>query len=75
MHAKDYKKVKVKDYISRKDPQGYYVIPARFDAVNIAEKFRIEIENVGNCVLLRTKSRRVAETLVKLLMRKGLLDC
>jgi hypothetical protein len=65
----------IKDFISRKDPQGYYVIPAKKEALEILrETDDINIEEGGDYIIIRTKSRREAERILKALAKRGLLE-
>ncbi len=62
--------------LSRKDPQGYYVIPCKPSILRVLGRHNIEnivIEEAGDVVLLRTKSRRVAEYLAFIALKHGLL--
>lgn len=61
--------------LSRKDPQGYYVIPCKLSILRVMEKHNINIvvEEAGDVVFLRTKSRRVAEYLASIALKHGLL--
>jgi len=66
----------IKEILSRRDPQGMYVIVADARARDIIEEFRgwgIEWEEVGDEVIVRTRSRSVAERLARALARRGLL--
>lgn len=66
----------IRELLSRKDPQGYYVIPCKLDILRFLEKHNIEsivVEEIGDIVLLRIKSRRVAEYLAFIALKQGLL--
>jgi len=65
------------DYLSRRDPHGYFVIPAKPEAKKIAENIGgkdAKIVDASSVILIRVKSRSKAEKLLKILWRKGLLD-
>lgn len=64
--------------IGKRDPSGYFIIPARRQALKLLDKMisnqtDIIVEDVGgNIVLLKTKSRALAQKLLKLLESHGL---
>lgn len=68
-------KVKFKTYLERRDPNGYYVIPAKAEALKFIERFEGEkqVETVGDIVYVRVKSRSLALEILKALNSKGLL--
>ncbi|MCC6043261.1 MAG: hypothetical protein LM553_00055 [Desulfurococcaceae archaeon] len=68
----------IKEILSKKDPQGYYVLPA----VNSAElqrvlegyvKLGVQAYYYGDVALIRCRSRRMAEEIARKLHSKGLL--
>ena len=66
----------VDDILRRRDPFGYYVIPARREALEVipgelAE--RLVVEEAGELVVLRTRSRSVARRVAVLLAKRGLV--
>ena len=64
----------VREILKRRDPEGYFVIPVRREAVGELGKLDgILLEEAGEVVLVRTKSRSVAAKLCRRLARKGLL--
>ncbi len=66
----------VKAIISKRDPQGYYVIPLRKTQAtdNVLSKVRdAEIEYYGDTVIVRTKSRDEAKRIVKLAIKYSIL--
>ena len=66
----------IKEILSRRDPQGMYVIVADARARDVVEEFRgwgVEWEEVGDEIIVRTRSRSVAERLARALARKGFL--
>ncbi len=74
MKSEDIKKI-VDDIISRKDPQGYYVIPAKKDALKFLKiGSGVLIEDVGDFIIIRVKSRRIAERMARSLALKGLVE-
>jgi len=66
----------VKAIISKRDPQGYYVISLRRTQAtdNVLLKVRdAEIEYYGDTVIVRTKSRDEAKRIVRLAIKCGIL--
>ena len=66
----------VDDILKRRDPSGYYVIPARREALEIIPGELVEklvVEEAGELVVLRTRSRSVARRVTFLLARRGLV--
>ena len=64
------------ELLRRRDPWGYYVIPAKRDALkklpsNLLET--LNIEDAGDVILLRTRSRALARKIAGILSRKRLL--
>ena len=67
------------EIVSRKDPQGYYVVPVRLsgsrlrleELEKLAASLGASVEQVGDVVLLRVKSRRAAARLVENLLKAG----
>lgn len=64
------------DILRRRDPSGYYVIPAKREALEaipeeLAEK--LVVEEAGELVILRTRSRSIARRVAILLARRGLV--
>ena len=69
------KKRLLRDILARKDPEGYYVIPAKREALEHLESLLkdLSIVEAGDIVLLRTRSRRVAERIAVILHKTGFL--
>ena len=64
----------VRGLLSRRDPEGFYVVPARREALRLLDGFEgIVFEEAGDTVFVRARSRRVAEKVARLLARRGLL--
>lgn len=65
----------VREYLSRRTPDGYYVIPAKADVLHILGKLsdEIEYEFAGNIVFLKVRSRSLGEKLIRRLYRLRLL--
>lgn len=61
------------ELLSRRDPQGFYVIVARREALEAVRCEKVHVELVGDLVIIRSRARNVAERLAKLLLRQGLL--
>ncbi len=64
----------IRDILSRRAPDGSYVILAKSEALPLIEQEQVEIEVLGkNLVAVKTKSRSLAEKLARRLARKKLL--
>ena len=65
----------IRSILSRKDPQGYYVIVAEASARDLVKEWEkdVRIEEVGDRLIIRTRSRRVAERLARRLASRNLL--
>ena len=64
----------VREILSRRDPRGYYVIPADKKCVELLEKFKgIELEEAGDTVFIKTKSRSIAEKVARMLIQRNML--
>jgi hypothetical protein len=64
----------VRECLSRRDPMGYYVVPARKDCKELLTGVSgIELEEVGGIVLVKTRSRSVAEKILRILIKKEML--
>jgi len=64
----------VRSIVSRRDPDGFYVIIASSGARELLEKMGVEYEEYGSNIIVRVKSRRTAEELAKTLYRRGYLE-
>ncbi|MEB3862089.1 MAG: hypothetical protein GSR84_07715 [Desulfurococcales archaeon] len=62
-----------REILSRRDPHGYYVIPAKEEARSLARGPGIIVIDVGDGILIKTRSRSQAIKLLRLLHRRGLL--
>ena len=64
--------------LGKRDPSGYFIIPARRQALELLDKIisnqtDIAVEDVGgDIVFLKTRSRALAQKLLKLLESRGL---
>ncbi len=58
--------------LGKRDPQGYFVIVAKKEALGLLPKEAL-IEEVGDNIIIRVKSRSLAQKLLKKLQREGLL--
>jgi len=64
--------------IGKRDPSGYFIIPARQQALEVLDKIissqsDIVVEDVGGGIIfLKTKSRTIAQKLLKMLESRGL---
>ncbi|MEM0000474.1 MAG: hypothetical protein QXH02_02090 [Desulfurococcaceae archaeon] len=69
----------VRRTLSRKDPAGYYVIVVvnAEEAKSIIEKYKkyggVVVEEAGDMIVTRSKSRKVAEELARALAVRNLL--
>ncbi len=70
----------IKDFLSRRDPKGYYVIPAKMIALNdhtltklIRDSGAIVEPGGGDIIFIKVKSRSKASRLVRYLMLSKLL--
>ena len=62
----------VRSIISKRDPQGYYVIPLKNipHLTNIISKMNdIIIEEYGDTIIVKTKSRNTVKRIVKLALK------
>ncbi|ALU12637.1 hypothetical protein EYM_05980 [Ignicoccus islandicus DSM 13165] len=57
--------------LGKRDPQGYYVIVAKAEAKELVGEGLIE--EVGDCVVIRIKSKSRAQKLLRKLQSRGLL--
>ncbi len=58
--------------LGKRDPEGYFVIVASKEAKDFLPE-GVKVEEVGDEIIIRTKSRSLAMRIVKELRRKGLL--
>jgi len=58
--------------LGKRDPQGYFVIVAKSDALEKVPK-NVLVEELGDSIIIRVKSRSLALKLYKKLEREGLL--
>jgi len=61
-----------RSYLARRDPEGYYVITAKAEALKVLPP-GVELVVAGEHVLIRTKSRSQALKILKLLAARNLL--
>jgi hypothetical protein len=62
------------DVLRRRDPRGYYVLTARREALELLRMFDVIVEDAGSFLLVRVRSRSLAQKVCELLLRKGLLS-
>lgn len=67
--------ISIIEYLKRKDPEGYYVIPAHLHAIRLVRKYpNVDIIQIdAETILLRTRSRKTARILLKQLASRKLL--
>ncbi len=65
----------IRELLSRRDPQGYFVVPLRNtpEAKRLAEERGAIIEEAGEIIFARLKSRSSAEKLARAARFRGLL--
>ncbi len=64
----------IREYLSRKTPDGYYVIPVKPGARGLIEKYKgLVLEETGSLLFIKTRSRSVAEKILRKLYRQRLL--
>ena len=66
----------LRDLLSRRDPHGYYVIPARPEARGIVEGLsggEAIIVDAADVILVKVRSRSTASKILRVLNRKRLL--
>ena len=65
------------DLLERKDPHGYYVIPAKIEALevvrNMTNKPGVILIEYADMLIIKTRSRSMAEKFARALARRGLL--
>ena len=62
------------DLLKRRDPQGYYVLTAKREALELLEVLDVIVEDAGSFLLVRVRSRSLAQKVCEMLLRKGLLS-
>lgn len=66
----------LRDLLSRRDPHGYYVIPARPEARRIVEGLsggEAIIVDAADVILVKVRSRSTASKILRVLNRKKML--
>lgn len=66
----------LREILSRKDPYGYYVIPADRKAVEeLKHRYgsSLFVEETSDVVFVRVSSRSLAEKIARFLLNKGML--
>ncbi len=65
----------LRELLSRRDPSGYYVIPARNtpEARSVAEAEGAVVEEAGDTLYIRVRSRSTAARIASRLAKRGLL--
>lgn len=72
----------IADILKRTDPRGYYVVllsktksqERSIDVILKAHKDRVIVEDLGDVIAVRTRSRRVARKIASLALKWGLLE-
>jgi len=62
-----------REILSRRDPHGYYVIPAEDEAKSLVLMQGVIIVDVGDGILVKTRSRSQALKILKMLYKRNLL--
>jgi len=53
------------EFIRKKDPHGFYIIYVKREVEKELEKYNnILIENYGDCLIIKTRSRRIALSII-----------
>jgi len=67
----------VREILSRRDPSGFYVILASRGAEEVLSDLGegVEVEVAGDLTIVRTRSRSLAEKIVRRLAAAKLLKC
>jgi len=64
----------LREYLMRRDPQGYYVIPAKRNALKYIENIKADyVDEVGDTIFIKVKSRRIAAQIIRILAKKKAL--
>ncbi len=64
----------IREYLSRKTPDGYYIIPASLAAREIVAKYNnVVVEETGTILFIKTRSRSIAEKVLRKLWTRNLL--
>ena len=67
----------LRDVLSRRDPHGYYVIPVKAEGRDLVEPYLrrpgVVLVEYADIILLKTRSRSLAEKIARSLARRGLL--
>ena len=58
--------------LGKRDPQGYFVIVAKKEALDLLPK-EASVEEAGDSIIIKIKSRSLAQKLLKRLQKEGLL--
>ncbi len=63
------------DILSRKDPNGYYIILAKKNALDVVSSLSLPViaQDEGRYIVLKTRSRSVAKKLVEQLKKVNAL--
>ncbi len=63
----------IDELLSRRDPMGYYVLLAKREALELLKDMGVEVEEAGELVVVKTRSRSLARKTAKILAEKKLL--
>jgi len=63
------------DVLRRRDPEGFFVIPARREALEVLARFRegLIIEDAGSLILVKTRSRSLASKIYRRLAARNMI--
>jgi len=66
----------LRELLARRDPHGYYVIPANDKALEYINGFEgVKIVNAGgDIILIKTRSRNTALKIARMLMKRNLIE-
>ncbi len=67
----------VREYLSRRTPDGYYVVTARLEAKEILSRLTggkgVEYEELADTLIVKVRARSLAEEIIRILYRRKLL--
>ncbi|MEM1522143.1 MAG: hypothetical protein QXU69_03910 [Thermofilaceae archaeon] len=61
------------ELLGKRDPEGYYVILAKLEALPLLEGFDVRVEQNPSLLVVRVKSRSMARKICRILQARDLL--
>lgn len=52
------------EFIRKRDPDGFFVVYLKKDVRGELEKYNVLIEDYGDCLIVKTRSRRIALSII-----------